>query len=277
MQELIIVKQLPIIEQHLKELSAEIDKKTELAKSLVCTEDTVKEVKKVRAELNKQFAELEEQRKAVKSAVLEPYNQFELIYKECVSDKFKSADADLGSKVEDIQKELKANKEHEVKEYFDEYVKSLGVGSWLDWEKIGISVTLSASTKKLKEQAKEFVDRVAADISVIGMQEDSTEILVEYQKSINLQLAIQTVKDRKERLAQMKAREEARKIAEAEKAAHIAEVEKASELSAPKVEKIEKTEEKPKSYKAVFTVHGTIEDLRAVKAFLDERGIKYEC
>ena len=38
MQELIVVKQLPQIEEHLKELSAEIDKKVENAKSLVCTD-----------------------------------------------------------------------------------------------------------------------------------------------------------------------------------------------------------------------------------------------
>lgn len=36
-KDLIIVKQLPQIEEHLKELSTEIDKKVENAKSLVCT------------------------------------------------------------------------------------------------------------------------------------------------------------------------------------------------------------------------------------------------
>ena len=53
MKDLIIVKQLPQIEEHLKELSAEIDKKVEYAKSLVCTEESVKAIKQVRADLNK--------------------------------------------------------------------------------------------------------------------------------------------------------------------------------------------------------------------------------
>ena len=65
-QELIVVKQLPLIEEHLKELSAEINEKVESAKSLICTEETVKEVKQVRADLNKDFKELETQRKLVK-------------------------------------------------------------------------------------------------------------------------------------------------------------------------------------------------------------------
>lgn len=118
MQELIIVKQLPIIEQHLKEMAAEIDKKTELAKSLVCTEDTAKEVKKVRTDLNKQFAELEEQRKAVKNAVMQPYSDFEAIYKEYVSDKFKNADSTLKLKISEVENELKSQKEKEAKGYF---------------------------------------------------------------------------------------------------------------------------------------------------------------
>ncbi len=60
-QDLIVVKQLPIIQEKLKELSAKIDKKVENAKSLICTEDTVKEVKQVRAGLNKEFKDLETQ------------------------------------------------------------------------------------------------------------------------------------------------------------------------------------------------------------------------
>ena len=36
MNELIIIKQLPIIEENLKSLSEDIDKKVENAKSLVC-------------------------------------------------------------------------------------------------------------------------------------------------------------------------------------------------------------------------------------------------
>ena len=63
MEELIIVKQLPIIEENLKKLSEEIDLKVNNATNLICSEETVKEVKKVRAELSNKFKELETQRK----------------------------------------------------------------------------------------------------------------------------------------------------------------------------------------------------------------------
>ena len=106
---LIVIKQLPIIEEKLKQLSTEIDEKVESAKALICTEESVKEVKTVRADLNKDFKELEAKRKDVKEKIMQPYMQFESIYKECVSDKFKSADIELKNKIDTVENELKLN------------------------------------------------------------------------------------------------------------------------------------------------------------------------
>ena len=62
MQDLIIIKQLPQIEEHLKELSIEVEQKVKNAKSLICTEENVKTNKEDRAELNKEKKEEEKQR-----------------------------------------------------------------------------------------------------------------------------------------------------------------------------------------------------------------------
>ena len=113
---LIIIKQLPQIEEHLKELSTEIDKKVESAKSLVCTEENVKTIKQVRADLNKEFKEVEAQRKAVKEQILAPYMQFEEVYKTYISEKYKSADIDLKQKIDSTENELKKQKEQEIKQ-----------------------------------------------------------------------------------------------------------------------------------------------------------------
>ena len=100
MNELIKVVQLPVIEEQLRSMKETVDKRVEEALSLVCTEETIQTVISARAELNKEFQELEEQRKEVKKAVLSPYERFETVYKECVSDAFKRADAALKSKVD---------------------------------------------------------------------------------------------------------------------------------------------------------------------------------
>ena len=81
-KELISVKQIPIIEEQLKSVSAEINKKVENATNLIYNEETVKTIKEVRAELNKELKEFETKRKEVKEQVLKPYNDFEDIYKQ---------------------------------------------------------------------------------------------------------------------------------------------------------------------------------------------------
>ena len=68
-EELIIVKQLPVIEDRLDEAYALVQERLETMSSLVVTEDNYKELKKTRADLNKEFADLESLRKKVKEAV----------------------------------------------------------------------------------------------------------------------------------------------------------------------------------------------------------------
>ena len=211
--EIIVVKQLPIIEERLKQVSAEIDIMVAKAKSLVCTEDTVKEIKKTRTALSKQFSELEEQRKTVKNAVMTPYNSFELVYKNCISGKFKAADADLKAKIDAVEDELKNVKAKEVQDYFTELcaVKEIDFASW---EQSGINVTLSASKKTLKEQAKDFVEHIVDDLEVISAQTHKNEVLAEYKPTLNLSASIKHVNEIHERIEAEQKRQEER---EAEK------------------------------------------------------------
>ena len=170
MKDVIIIKQLPQIEEHWKELSTEIDKKVKNAKSLICTEESVKTIKQVRADLNKEFKELETQRKNVKEQILAPYMQFEEVYKTYISEKYKSADIDLKQKIESTENELKRQKEQEIKDYFEEY-KTANEIDFVNYEQAKINVTLTASKKSLKEQVKMFIDKIRDDLQLIKIQE----------------------------------------------------------------------------------------------------------
>ena len=156
-KELIVVKQLPVIEEQLRSLSDEIDKKVSRALSLVVSDETVKEVKKVRAELNADFKDLEQKRKSVKEQVMNPYLQFEEIYKKYVTEKFKYADEELKKKISMVETEQLNAKSKEIKDYFEEYKVSKNI-DFITFENANINITLSASNKSLKEQAKEFID-----------------------------------------------------------------------------------------------------------------------
>lgn len=270
-QELIIVKQLPIIEERLKGLSIEIDEKVKYAKSLVVSDETVKDVKKVRAELSKEFKELENKRKMVKEKVLTPYQAFEEVYKTCVSDKYKQADADLKNKIDEVETEQKRLKEEEILSYFNEYALSNNV-EWLKnyYQMANINITLSASIKSLREQAKTFIDKVIDDLKLIDTQEHKAKILVEYKKTLNVSNAITTVTDRiKKEEEEIQKLEELAKRKEVE-ATVVEKVEEVATIEAPTEEKQEKI------YNMTFKVYGTMEQLKEIKNYMEKVGLRYE-
>lgn len=275
-KEMIAVKQLPIIVEQLQQVKAEVAAKVDFALRLVCTEDTVKDVKKVRSELNKELAEYEASRKAVKKAILTPYEQFEVVYKDCVSDTYKKADTELKRKIDSVENELKAQKAAEVKAYFDEYLQSKGI-DFVTFESAHINVTLSASMKSLKKQAKAFIDKIACDLALIDTQEHKDEILYEYKQSLNVSNAITTVANRYKAIEEAKAREEERKAREQAEAEATAKVESVVEAVAPPtVEPIAPPVEEEKTYTLKFTVRGTMQQLKALKEFLNNGGYDYE-
>lgn len=286
MQDLIIIKQLPQIEEHLKELSIEVEQKVENAKSLICTEENVKTIKEVRADLNKEFKEVEKQRKTVKEQVLAPYMQFEEVYKQYISDKYKSADIDLKQKVDSVESELKTKKEQEVKDYFEEYKTANNI-DFITYEQAKINVTLSASMKSLKEQAKTFVDKIVDDLKLIETQEHKAEILVEYKQSLNVSNAITTVTNRFKAIEEEKKRheelkqkqlEEARRIAEQNIKMQEEETKRALDnFVVPEVLQAPVIEEKQEEILTLkFAVRGTRKKLKELKQFLESGGYDYE-
>jgi len=262
----------------LKALSEEIDGKVSAALSLVCTEETVKTVKAVRAELTKDFGSLEEQRKSVKTAIMNPYDQFEGKYKEYVSDKFRQADNILKSRIDEVENELKDQKRKEVKEYFDEYRLSRGV-DFVNMETWRPNITLSVSMKALKTEAKAFIDRICDDLTLIDTQEYKAEIMVEYRRSLNCSQAITAVKTRYEAIEREKQRQaelEERRKADAEAAARVQQaIQVQQPLEPPKVAEPPKQEDDPIKTLG-FTVTAPLSKLRVLKQFLMDGGYQFE-
>ena len=278
---LIVIKQLPQIEEHLKDLSTEIDKKVKDAKSLICTEETVKTVKQVTADLTKDFKNLEEQRKTVKEQILAPYMQFEEIYKTYVSNRYKEADIDLKQKIDSTENELKKQKENEIKDYFEEYKTANNI-DFINYEQANINVTLTASKKSLKEQAKKFIDEIVDDLKLIETQECKEEILVEYKQNLNVSKSIQEVANRHKLLEEEKKKQEELKNKQLEEAQRQADMSIKTQEVATKnaldnfVIEAPKIEEQEEILTLKFKVRGTRSKLRELKRFLEDGGYDYE-
>lgn len=198
MNEIIRLEQVPVINHDLLRIGKMVDERIEVLNldNLVATEDTVKAMKTLRAELNKEFKEFEEQRKTIKTHVSKPYDDMEAVYKEMVTAKYTAAVNTLKAKITEFEEYVKKQKELEVEIYFDELCEAEGV-TFLKFEQAGIKVGLSNSMKSLKEEAVAFVERVKSDIELIETQEHKAEIYVEYHKDLNASRAIKEVSDRK--------------------------------------------------------------------------------
>lgn len=277
--ELIVIRQLPVIEEQLQQIKASIEARVGEALSLACTEDTYKAVKKARTELNKEYGELESRRKEVKAAILAPYERFEALYKECAGNIYAQADAQLKSRISEVEGGLRQQKQDEVATYFDEYRKSLDLDECFTFAMSGIKVTLSDSRKALKAKAKDFLDRVAGDLALIETQEHKEEILVEYKRTLNISQAVTTVSDRHQRMEDERQRREqaaAVRTAKAEAKAKVEEIVAEEAHVAPPVAVPADEPAEERVYSTAFRVTGTMDQLRALKTFLTEGGYSYE-
>ena len=272
MNELIAVRQLPIIEEHLKTLSVEIDKQVSDALSLAVTEETVKDVKVVRANLNKQYKDLEAQRKAVKKAILEPYEAFDDIYKTYVSVRFEEADSELKRKIGAVEAQLRQEKIDDLQSYFRELADSEHL-DWLDYERGGFNVTLTKSRTALHKEVDDFIGRVAESVRTIVALPDADEVAAEYKRTLSLGKAVETVQARHKAIEQeRKEREHLEGIRKAEAETARRAREAAKEASEPPVAVQEEEKESDPVRTLTFTVTAPISKLRDLKRFLTEGG-----
>ena len=267
--ELIVLTQSPIIEYTAVDRIAE-DVKQRLdkldLKHLAPTEDNKQELKKVRTDLTKEFADYESARILIKKSVNAPYDKFEEAYKEKITKQFKDADKLLKDAVDEIDNKIKAEMRQKVVEYFEELISFHAI-DFVQFEQVGLNITLNASLKSLKDQTRNFVERIANDLVLIETQENKERILIRYKQNLNVSQSITTVnneaKQEKELIARRELLEKARSEAPV---APVAE----PVLVAPRQVIREEL------MTATFTITGTKQQLISVREFMKKEGIKYE-
>jgi hypothetical protein len=237
--------------------------------------------------MNRQFAALEEARKSVKKQIMEPYNRFEKAYKECVTDPFRRADADLKGKVDAVEGELKSICDQNLQAYFCELRDTRGL-PWLEYERAGVRVDMTSAKaktpKKLMDALRLFVDGVAQNVALIEGMDDAPEIMAEYKATLSLAQSVATVKSRKQRI-------EAERAAAEERARRKAERSALTEAAAASVAKSLETPFTPpvavelpkavqeaavKRYSLEISVEGTLEQMRLFRQYLTSNGYQYK-
>lgn len=271
-QNLIVVEQIPVISERLQEVKTAIENRVQTALSLVCNEETYKEVKKIRAELNKEYQELENKRKEIKSTVMAPYNAFEAVYKECAGDIYQKADVELRSRIAEVETALKAEKAEALRTYFEKARINKGLThEFITLDRSGIKVGISDSVTALMKKADEFLVRIEEDLKAINGHPDKDELLAEYRETLSLSTAMTTVTKRHEALEQAKA--ERIKI-EAEQAMKQIPLHKATD-DIPDDIPDDVPDEKPKAKRYLILLTETPQRMEKVFTWLRINGFQY--
>jgi len=203
--------QIPVIKHQLIKVGANVQKRLDDLdiENQIATIDTVKSLKDLRAELNKELAEFESQRKFIKQGILKPYDEFEETYKTEIAIKYNNAISTLKDKIAEVENKIKADKKVKIETYFKELCISEKI-DFIDFDRLNLDINLSTTEKAYKEKVNEFITKINDDLALIKTNENEAEILVEYKKTLNASKAITEVNDRKQ-----KEKEEAAKIKQA--------------------------------------------------------------
>ena len=296
-ENLITLKQAPIIVyEKIKAVGQQIEAKIaelNLDNQLV-TDETLKSAKNTRTMLRKELDDFETQRKYIKEQVNAPYEAFENAYKEHIKVHYDKADSTLKTKIDEVQNRLLDDKRGRIKDYFTELCQSQGI-DFLIFERLPLNITLSASDKSLKEQVANFISEVSKSLQLIESLNEpddfKAEMLTEYKQTLDVTRAIQNAQYRKQqreaelqRLEAQKARAEQARLAAEARAKEAAPLQAPEEVPTPAIQEApvppqeapapEPQEIVPDLIVTNFTVQGTMEQLRALKAYILSINIK---
>lgn len=291
-----------------EELKKEISAKMADYRGLVFTDETIREAKKDRADLNKLKTAFEDERKRIKKLCMDPYNRFEQQVKEVI------ALIEEPIRMIDIQiKEVEQKKKEQKRKEIEELFSSIGFQPFVTLNQIWDEKWLNASVSMVKaeEQMRSRMYQISNDVLTIGkLQEFSFEAMEVYKKTLDLSKAIQEgqrLADIQKRKAEYEAEQrrkaeqrkaeqreaEQREAAERQRREQLkeerqhAEQEKTGEeqyagqtpaegsREPVQIQDPDRSDQGPKMHVIDFRVTATADQLKALKEFLTSNQIQY--
>lgn len=152
-----------------EQLKQEISTKVEKYKSIVYTEDNIKEAKSDRANLNKLAKALNDEKIRVKNTVLTPYLPFEKQCNELI-DLVREASIHADTQIKNYEQKAKEEKKKEIESYFNE-----NVGKYKDLIKFDTIfnerwLNATTSMKSIQDEIIHIFAKAETDIQVLNVQ-----------------------------------------------------------------------------------------------------------
>lgn len=278
---------LPKEIENLEALKNELAPKLEQYNNLVVTEDSIKEAKNDKANLNKLKKAISDQRISIKKQYMEPYTILETQCKEL--------DALIDAPIQAIDKQIKVFEEIEKNEKFTELSKAFNALELPDWIDIGdvLNPKWENKTQKLetlKAEMKANSDKLLKEMAEIDklyenfphkiaitdkykQEKDFSQTMVYAKK---LEFEYNREQELKAKLLKAAEEEKAKQAEEAQNAPEAASAE--SDVIIPLAEQPAapvEPEQAPMIIYGRFEVAGTAEQIKALAQFMKQTGIKY--
>jgi len=261
------------------EIKAELAQRLEKYKGLVYSESSIKDAKTDRASLNKFKDAIETRRKEIKKQCLKPYEDFEAKVKEIVS-MIDQPILAIDGQIKAFEQAKKDEKTEAIKGFYTD--SAGGLTELVPFEKVFNPRWLNVTCKEsdIRKEITELFAKIEADLKVITELQSEYELQIKdtYLRAFDLTTALQEKKRLEEQAARLaehkRQQEEKRQAFEAQKTTTQIPPQPSIKpenevVLKPKVEPTEKV------FMVEFRIWATTEQLRALKEFLSENGIKY--
>lgn len=270
---IIIYERIKAVGQHIEAKIAELNLDSQLV-----TEDTKQALKNTRAELNKEFATFEQQRKLIKEMVNAPYEAFEKAYKDNIKVHYEQADSTLKSKLTEFDNRLRQDKKDRARAYFIEACQANNI-DFLPFEKLYLKININTSDKSLRESIDSTIERVVKDLETANFIPESdefkAEVLTEYKQTLDISTALRNAQYRKQQREAELQRIEAQRVAtEQARLVDEARVRETTPLQTPAQVTNEAQADENKVIQTTFTVQGTRSQLQALKQYIISNNIQ---
>ena len=274
-----------------EEIKNGLVEKVSMYKTMVYTDNDIKQAKADKADLNRLKKALNDERIRREKEYMKPFTDF----KNKVNDLIKIIDEPVG--IIDAQvKEFEESKKREKKNSIIEYFENSRAPQWLEVEQIWGDKWLNAtySMKQIETDITEKLKEIKTNLDTIAaLPEFSFEANEIYKRSLNLDSAIaegkrladlQKRKEAQERMeaelkakqeAELKAKQEAEKAKLEAQASQILEEIKQTQPEAPeRVQTMEEPKKKEKANWVNFSAFLTMTQALQLKEFCNQNGIQ---
>lgn len=188
--------QVATIDNNIESIVNEI--KTEIANlniaSMKVSEENKQNLKNVRASLNKKLALFESERKKVKDIILEPYNNFEEIYKIKLKTVIEDAVNEVDQKVKSIETEQKLELEKYALDYWNKKIKAIPIEYGNSFNNLNLNITLTLNKKKIREAIDFHFDKMNSAAIIINNHPHSARLRVLFENDAKYDIGVALTK-----------------------------------------------------------------------------------